>query len=79
MPEMYQHGGSNWFDNELQLLYVVVKGNEPIDIRMVPVVQVRKQFGYFEAGINLKSSPYLALVDCVCLAVDRRPWALWRM
>ena len=40
MPEMYHHGGANWFDHDLQLLYVVIKGSEPIDIRMVPVVQV---------------------------------------
>ena len=44
MPEMYHHGGANWFDHDLQLLYVVIKGSEPIDIRMVPVVQVGLTF-----------------------------------
>lgn len=40
IPEMNLYGGANWFDLDKKVLYVLIKGSEAIDIRMVPVVQV---------------------------------------
>ena len=39
-PEVSGMSGSNWFDAEKNLLFVVVKGDDVIDLVEVPFVQV---------------------------------------
>lgn len=40
-PTLNSISGANYYDRESHLLYVVVKGNVPVDIRTAPVVQVK--------------------------------------
>ena len=40
VPSVNADPGTNWFDIDTNLIYIVVKGTEPIDIRTTPVVQV---------------------------------------
>ena len=40
-PTLNSISGANYYDRESQLLYVLVKGNVPLDIRTAPVVQVK--------------------------------------
>jgi len=39
-PSFGDFGASNWLDLDSNLLYVLVKGGEPIEIHVAPVVQV---------------------------------------
>ena len=51
LPVFEEHSASNWFDADTNLLYVLVKGGEPIEIRVAPVVQVRfVSFKFYPAG-----------------------------
>ena len=40
IPSVNADAGTNWFDIDTNLIYIVVTGTEPIDIRTTPVVQV---------------------------------------
>jgi len=40
IPKISGHGGGNWFDLDTNLLYVVIKGNDVIDLIKAPVIQV---------------------------------------
>lgn len=39
-PTFDSYNGANWFDDDAQLLYVVIKGDEPIELLVQPVLQV---------------------------------------
>ena len=39
-PKLSSFSGANYFDRDTNLLYIVVRGSEPIDIRTTPVIQV---------------------------------------
>ena len=39
-PTLESYNGANWFDDDAQLLYVVIKGEEPIELLVQPVLQV---------------------------------------
>lgn len=43
IPILNGYPGGNWFDSETNLLYVVVKGDDPVDILTTPVIQVVMQ------------------------------------
>lgn len=40
-PQISSVSGTNYYDRESQLLYVVVKGNVAVDVRTAPVIQVK--------------------------------------
>jgi hypothetical protein len=40
-PQLSSFSGANYWDRDTNLLYVVVRGSEPIDIRTSPVIQVK--------------------------------------
>lgn len=40
VPEISGYAAGNWFDEIKKLLYIVVKGSEPIKIVTVPIIQV---------------------------------------
>ena len=40
VPTTSMNPGANWFDMDTKMLYITVKGGEPIDIRTTPVIQV---------------------------------------
>ena len=40
LPDVSSFGAGNWFDEKKNLLYVVVKGKEPVRIVTVPIIQV---------------------------------------
>ena len=40
IPKLSGHAGGNWFDLDTHLLYVVVKGEEVVDLVKAPVIQV---------------------------------------
>lgn len=40
-PKLSSFSGANYWDRDTNLLYVVVRGSEPIDIRTSPVIQVK--------------------------------------
>ena len=40
-PSLSGNAGSNWFDHDFNMLWIVLKGKEPIDIITTAVVQVR--------------------------------------
>lgn len=39
-PPLTAHSGANWFDPDLNMLWIVIKGDVEIDIRTTAVVQV---------------------------------------
>lgn len=39
-PSMDGYNAGNWFDSDSKLLYLVIKGDESIDIITTPVIQV---------------------------------------
>ena len=63
IPERSLYSGANWFDLDKKLLYILIKGSEPIDVRMVPVVQVSHI--YFRSTVNISS--FLILSDFTIL------------
>uniref|UniRef100_A0A7M5XJA2 G8 domain-containing protein n=2 Tax=Clytia hemisphaerica TaxID=252671 RepID=A0A7M5XJA2_9CNID len=42
-PTMSSYNGANWFDDDTQLLYVIIKGDEPVELKVQPVIQLRFQ------------------------------------
>ena len=42
VPPLTSHSGANYFDRSLSTLFVIVRGSEPVDIRVMPVIQVRR-------------------------------------
>ena len=40
LPDVSSFAAGNWFDEKKNLLYVVVKGKEPVRIVTVPIIQV---------------------------------------
>jgi len=40
IPQMDGYNAANWFDDDTQLLYVVIKGSDPIELKVQPVIQV---------------------------------------
>jgi hypothetical protein len=45
-PPLTSISGSNYFDNELKILMVVVRGGEPVDIRTMPIIQLTIGMSY---------------------------------
>jgi hypothetical protein len=39
-PQLSSFSGANYWDRDTNLLYVIVRGSQPIDIRTTPVIQV---------------------------------------
>ena len=39
-PQLDSYYAANWFDLDTNLLYIVIKGSEPVDIITTPVIQV---------------------------------------
>ena len=48
-PQLSSFSGANYWDRDTNLLYVVVRGSEPVDIRTTPVIQV---FSFIYLYIN---------------------------
>ena len=42
VPPLTSIGGANYFDRDLATLFVVVRGSIPVEIRVMPVVQVTR-------------------------------------
>ena len=42
VPPLTSPSGANYFDRDLATLFVVVRGSDPVEIRVMPVVQVTK-------------------------------------
>ena len=40
VPTLSDNHGSNWFDTDTHLLWVVMRGNNSLNINMAPVIQV---------------------------------------
>lgn len=40
VPQLTSYNGANYFDRKLSTLYVILRGSTPVDIRVMPVVQV---------------------------------------
>lgn len=65
-PPLTSISGSNYFDNELKMLMVVVRGGNPVDIRTMPIIQVT--IGMFyppgERWGNFVGHLSIFLLDC---------------
>ena len=44
-PSMESNSGANYFDRNRNMLYLVVRGREPLEIRTAPVIQVNNGLG----------------------------------
>ena len=44
VPPLTSHNGANYYDRGLSTLFVVLRGSVPVDLRVMPVVQVRKNY-----------------------------------
>ena len=44
VPPLTSGSGTNYFDRELSTLFIIVRGSEPVEIRVMPVVQVKLSF-----------------------------------
>ena len=47
IPTLNENPGLNYFDDDEKLVYVLLKGSEPIDLRMTSVVQVNNLYFCF--------------------------------
>ena len=39
-PKLSDYDAANWFDLDASLLYILIRGTEPVDVIQAPVVQV---------------------------------------
>ena len=44
VPPLTSHNGANYYDRKLSTLFVVLRGSVPVDVRVMPVVQVGKNY-----------------------------------
>ena len=60
-PQLSSFSGANYWDRDTNLLYVVVRGSEPVDIRTTPVIQVFHLFIFvqiMQANNRKKCKPF---------------------
>ena len=53
VPDLSGIGGANWFDIKTNMLYVVVKGGDVIDLVEAPFIQVLKFSKFFISDIRV--------------------------
>lgn len=39
-PKLSDYNAANWFDLDASLLYILIRGTDPVDVIQAPVVQV---------------------------------------
>ena len=42
VPPLTSHSGANYYDRSLSTLFVILRGPEPVDIQVMPVIQVKR-------------------------------------
>ena len=50
-PPLTSSSGSNYFNNEENTLYVVVRGSEPVDIHTTPVIEVSTDRNFYNSPL----------------------------
>lgn len=68
VPPLTSHSGANYYDRSLSTLFVIVRGPEPVEIRVVPVIQVIKlPFYHMTIKDSTQMWPYARLLFAVLL------------
>ena len=70
-PQLSSFSGANYWDRDTNLLYVIVRGSEPVDIRTTPVIQVSStnKFNYFLSAGSEKQ--YETKSNCTLTSTDQ--------
>ena len=65
----WTYNGANWFDDDTQLLYVLIKGSDPIELKVQPVIQVNYYVNHFvpQPNNNIRiAEHYFGFEKSVC-------------